>query len=403
MVVGRLGTTNMRAPWALAWSQLVRERARFAMALAGVGFAVILMLVQLGFRSAAFDGAVRLHRVLAAEVVIVHPRTNVLADVAGFPRRRLDQARAVPGVRAVTGVNARLLPWTNLDEGGSRYIFVVGIDPSAHALDLPEVNAQLDRLKLPETVLFDLSSRPEFGISGDQPPRRQAPGMNGGTSPAVEINGYRVQVAGFYRLGISFAIDGTVVTSDLNFLRLVPGHPPGLIEIGLVQLTPGADPLLVRDDLVRTLPPDVRVLTRKEYMDREVHYWDTSMSIGIVFGFGVLVGFGVGAVVVAQILFSDVTDHLDEYATLKAIGFGNRYLYGVVLWEAFFMACLGFVPGVGASALLYRLVVAMTGLPMVFDPTRAGLVLGLTVLMCFAAGLLALRKLETADPAEMFR
>jgi putative ABC transport system permease protein len=336
-------------------------------------------------------------------VVIVHPRTNVLADVAGFPRRRLDQARAVPGVRAVTGVNARLLPWTNLDTGGSRYIFVVGIDPSAHALDLPDVDAQLDRLKLPDTVLFDLSSRPEFGISGDQPPGRSAPGMNGGPSPAVEINGYRVQVAGFYRLGISFAIDGTVVTSDRNFLRLMPGHPPGLVEIGLVQLTPGADPLLVRDNLARTLPPDVRVLTRKEYMDREIRYWDTSMSIGIVFGFGVLVGFGVGAVVVAQILFSDVTDHLDEYATLKAIGFGNRYLYGVVLWEAFFMACLGFIPGVGASALLYRVVVAMTGLPMVFDPMRAGLVLGLTVLMCFAAGLLALRKLETADPAEMFR
>jgi putative ABC transport system permease protein len=382
----------MRAPWALAWSQLVRERARFAMALAGVGFAVILMLVQLGFRSAAFDGAVRLHRVLAADVVLVHPRTNVLVDVASFPRRRLDQARAVPGVRAVTGVNAALLPWTNLDAGASRYIYVVGIDPSAHTIDLPEVDAQLDRLKLPDNVLFDLSSRPEFGISGEKP-----------TSPSVEINGRRVQVAGFYRLGISFAIDGTVLTSDRNFLRIVPGHPPGLVEIGLVQLTPGADPLRVRDDLARTLPPDVRVLTRKEYMAREVHYWDTSMSIGIVFGFGVVVGFGVGSVVVAQILFSDVTDHLDEYATLKAIGFGNSYLYGVVLWEAFFMACLGFVPGVAGSALLYRLVVAMTGLPMVFDAARAALVLVLTVLMCFAAGLVALRKLETADPAEMFR
>ena len=333
----------------------------------------------------------------------MHPRTNVLADVAAFPRRRLDQARAVAGVRAVTGVNARLLPWTNLDTGASRFIFVVGIDPSAHALELPEVDAQLERLKQPETVLFDLSSRPEFGISDDPSPARPASRMSGGPSPAVEINGSRVQVAGFYRLGISFAIDGTVVTSDVNFLRIVPGHPPGLIEIGLVQLTPGADPLRVRDDLARTLPPDVRVLTRQEYMDREVHYWDTSMSIGIVFGFGVLVGFGVGAVVVAQILFSDVTDHLDEYATLKAIGFGNRYLYGVVLWEAFFMACLGFIPGVAASALLYRVVVAMTGLPMVFDAMRAVVVLSLTVLMCFAAGLLALRKLETADPAEMFR
>src|SRR5258708_16111926 len=96
VAVGRLGTTSMRAPWALAWSQLVRERARFAMALAGVGFAVILMLVQLGFRNAAFEGAVRLHRVLPPEVVIVHPRTNVLPDAPRFPPRPPDQPPPAP-------------------------------------------------------------------------------------------------------------------------------------------------------------------------------------------------------------------------------------------------------------------------------------------------------------------
>jgi putative ABC transport system permease protein len=394
-MTGLWPSRTMRSPRVLAWSQLVRERARFAMALLGVGFAVVLMLMQLGFRRALFESAVRFHRAFAADVFLLHPRTEMLGDATSFPRRRLDQARSAPGVRSVGAVYTRALPWTNLRTGVTRNIFVVGVDPDAHVLDLPEVRAQSDRLRWPDAVLFDAASRAEYG-----PVEAEARATD---RHQVELAGRQVTVAGLFRLGTSFGIDGTALTSDLNFLRLVPDRGPGLIDIGLIQLAPGADPRAVQAHLAHTLPADVRVLTRPEYMAREIRYWDTVTPIGYVFGFGVLVGFAVGAVIVAQILFADVSDHLAEYATLKAIGFGNRYLYAVVFYEAVLLAGLGYLPGVAASALLYRLAASATGLPLVLEARLALLVLGLTFAMCCLSGALALRKLESADPADIFR
>jgi putative ABC transport system permease protein len=391
----KIPRSSLRSPAVLAWSQLVRERARFALSVAGVSFAVVLMLMQLGFRRALFESAVRFHHAFAAEIFLLHPRTQMLGDPTSFPRRRLDQALGVPGVKSVSALYARALPWANLATGVTRSIFVVGFDPRERVLDLEAVASQAERLKLPDAVLFDASSRPEYGPVAPEGPDAEP--------SAIELADRRVRVAGLFRLGTSFGIDGTAVTSDLNFLRLVPDRNPGLIDIGLVRLAPGADPKAVQAQLQSTLPGDVRVLTREDYMDRERRYWDTVTPIGYVFGFGVIVGFAVGAVIVAQILFSDVSDHLDEYATLKAIGFGNRYLYSVVLYEALFLAALGYAPGLAASAVLYRLAASATGLPLVLEARLSAVVLGLTFAMCCAAGALALRKLDRADPAEIFR
>jgi putative ABC transport system permease protein len=192
------------------------------------------------------------------------------------------------------------------------------------------------------------------------------------------------------------------VTSDLNFLRLNPGRLPGLVEIGLVRLQPGASAEGVRDALAAALPGDVLALTREEFIAREIHYWNVVTPIGYVFNFGVLIGFGVGAIIVSQILFADVSEHLPEYATLKAIGYANRFLYGVVLSQAVILAVLGYVPGLALTLVLYHVAEKATLLPMVMAPSIGLLVLGLTVSMCCVSGLLALRKVQTADPAEIF-
>jgi putative ABC transport system permease protein len=385
----------MRSPRILAWSQLTRDRPRFLMAVAGVGFAVVLMLMQLGFRRALFASAVRFHRAFAAEVFVIDPRTAVMIEITSFPRVRLLQALGQPGVESVSAVYLRPLPWTNLRTGRTKNIDVMGIDPRAGAIDLPGVREHTARLSLPDTVLFDAASRPEFGPIAEE--------LRSGLEPRVEVAHRRVEVAGVFELGTSFGVDGTILTSDLNFLRLLPDRPPGLIDIGLVKLATGANPAVVRDQLARALPPDVLVLTKDDFMRREMTYWDTVTPIGYVFGFGVVVGFAVGSVLVAQILFSDVSDQIDAYATLKAMGFDNRYLYAVVLYEAVFLAGIGYLPGLAVSSVLYRLAASATGLPLVFEWRLAALVLGLTFAMCCLAGALALRKLETADPAEIFR
>jgi putative ABC transport system permease protein len=378
----------------LAWLQLRREKVRLVVAVAGVAFAVILMFMQVGFKDALFRSAVNLHSRLDAEVVLVSANYNVIAFPTAFSRRRLYQARGFPGVRSVSPVYTMLARWKNPFDGQRRDLLLLGIDPEAHALDVPEVDVQRVLLHEPDVALFDEWSRPEYGPVPDAVRSRGA--------VSTELSGREITVRGLFPLGTSFGIDGTVVTSDLNFRRIFPYRPPGAIGIGLVQLEPGAVPEEVRDRLAAGLPKDVRVLTKGDFMAQEVAYWANATPIGFVFTFGVIMGTVVGLIIVYQILFADIADHLPEYATLKAMGYTNRYLAGVVVMEATLLAVLGFIPGLGVARWLYQATAAATRLPMHVEPARGLLVFGLTLVMCWVSGLLAIRKLRTADPAEVF-
>jgi putative ABC transport system permease protein len=387
----------MHSPAALAWQQLVREKGRFLVAVVGVAFAVLLMLMQLGFKDSLFESTVLLHRRFNADLVLVSPQSAFLATMQAFPRRRLYQALAVPGVAEVSPIYIGVtypIGWRNPYTGVTRNIYVVGFNVDDRPLDMAPVNAQADRLRAPDAVLFDALGRPEYGpIAVD---------FRSGRKISTEVGRRRISVAGLFELGTSFAVDGTLITSDVNFLRLFPSRSEGLIDVGLIRLKRGSDPQAVKEAVARALPPDVYVYTKPEYIDREIRYWAGSTPIGFVFAFGSVMGFIVGSVIVYQILFADVADHLPEYATLKAIGFTNRYLRAVVLSESVILAVLGFLPGLLVSAQLYRLTVRATSLPMRLDARLGLLVLGLTILMCGASGLLALRKVQEADPADIF-
>jgi putative ABC transport system permease protein len=378
----------------LAWLQLRRQTLRFTIALAGVGFAVVLMFMQVGFMDALFRSAVLLHRRLAAEVVMVPAHYDVISSPRRFPRRRLYQALGFPGVAAASPLYVDLVRWRNPDTGRTRNLFVFGVDPTKDAIDLPEIAAQRALLRYPDVVLFDELSRPEFGPVPALFRERGA--------VTTEANRREVTVRGLFQLGTSFGVDGSLVTSETTLFRLVPGRRPGALSVGLLRLAPGADAEAVRDGLAAALPADVELLTMPEFMAREVRFWATSTPIGYVFTFGVVMGVVVGGIIVYQILFADIADHLPEYATLKAMGYADRYLAGLVLVEALILAFAGFLPGLAACAWLYDLTSSATGLPMSLSVDRSLLVLGLTILMCCVSGFVAMRKLRTADPAEVF-
>jgi DevC protein len=384
----------MTRPLVLAWRQLQAERLRLLMAVAGVAFAVVLMLMQLGFRRALFDSSVRFHQHLRADLVLINPQSRYLVMLRSFPRRRLDQALAVRGVESVSAVYTGFPFWDAGDDASARNVFVFAFDPDHPALDLPGVNAQLEQLRRPDRVLFDRLSRPEYGPVA----RRVA----AGEPVECELNDHRFLITGLYSLGTSFGVDGSMVMSDLDYLKAFPDRPAGLIELGLVRAEPGVDLEALRDRLRRRLAADVSVLTRAEFVEREKAYWNEVTPIGYVFAFGVLLGFGVGAVIVAQILFADVTDHLPEYGTLKAMGYGNGFLSLVVLAQSVMLSLLGYLPGLAASLALDRLAQAATGLPVGTTTATQVLVLALTVTMCGVSGALALRKVQAADPAEVF-
>jgi len=286
------------------------------------------------------------------------------------------------------------VPWKNPATGRMRDLLVIGIDPSSDVLDISEVRAQMPLVRYPDVVLFDEFSRPEYGPVAAM--------LEQGRDVATEALHRTVVVRGLFRMGTSFGVDGTIVTSDLNFARISPHLPLTKVSVGVVRLAPGADPQTVQAALRARLPRDVKILTRQEMLDAEVGYWARATPIGFVFTFGVVMGLVVGMIIVYQILFADIADHLKEYATMKAIGYTDRYLARVVLIEASILAVVGFVPGLAICHRLYALTKQATMLPMVIEPSRAAHVLGLTLVMCCVSAMIAVRKLRAADPADVF-
>lgn len=383
------------SPFRVAWLQISHHRLRLLAAVLGVAFAVLLVFVQLGFQRALYDSSVRWHTSLGYDLAIISPKATYIVNPPGFPRNRLYQASGFPGVESVTPVYINIGKWRNPDNPlQTRNIFVMGFDPSDDGFSLAGDRPQRNRLRINDRILFDRLSRPEFGdVAG---------AVEAGRRVRTELNNRDVQVVGLYSLGTSFGIDGSIMTSDLNFLRLFPDRSASGIELGLIHLQPGADPEATRDAIIAGIPADVRVLTRAEFIQHEVDYWSNSTPIGYVFGLGVAMGLAVGMIVVYQILFSDVQDHLREFATLKAMGYSQFFLSRIVLNEALLLAVIGFVPGLLISLYLYVEATQATNLPLVMTAPRALMVLGFTIAMCAASGLLALRKMRAADPAAVF-
>ena len=378
----------------LAWRQLRSEKARFASALAGVMFACVLVFMQLGFRSALFDSATALIGAMRGDLFLMHPMTTASFRPEPLPRGRAYQALALPEVARAVPVYLAQATWRNPEDGSRRAIQLIGVDTDAGVLDFPGLAPLVEALKRPDTVAFDRRSRPEFGDVARL--------LGAGGTLGVQVGNREVEVVGLVEIGPSFGADGNLVLSDVNFRRVVKERLVAQVDLVALRLVPGSDIAQVQRRLREVLPPDVMVLTQPELNAHERLYWEETTPIGFIFAFGSLMGLVVGMVIVYQILFSDIASHLKEYATLKAMGYANAYLGRVVLGAALILAVGGFLPGLLISTLLYDLVGSSTFLPLEMDLPRAAGVFGLIFAMCAAAGLLAMRKLRDADPADMF-
>ena len=378
----------------LSWLLLTRQPVRLLVALAGISFAGILMFMQLGFRDGLFDASVTAHRLFDADVVLISPRSASSVSMEAFPRRRLVQTLADPDVDGVTPVHWGLMLWRNPETRRNRSILALGFNPDDPFFVDPSLAEKTDALKQKGRILFDQLSRPEFGPIADW--------YRDGRVVETEIAGNRVRVAGLVSLGTSFGADGNLLTSTETFLDLMPQKPPGAIEVGLVRLKPGADPEQVVSRLRQRLPKDVSVLTKQGFIDFEQNYWKSSTSIGFIFTLGAAMGFVVGCVIVYQVLYTDVSDHLPECATLMAMGYRLSHLLGVVVREGFYLAAMGYVPAYMAGQGLYWFVRDATKLPVGMDLSRALTVLVMILVMCMLSSFLAMRRLIDADPAEIF-
>ena len=382
----------MRTP--IGWLQLRHKPLRLMVALLGISFAVLLIMMQLTFRSALFESAVRFHERLNYDIVLFSKNSVFIVRPQPFSIRRLYQSLGDEDVRDISPVYLFPAVWKNPWTNDRRSLSAFGFDPADDLLDTDGFADNHDRLRQQDVIIFDALSRPEFGPVAES--------FKAGEEIVTEINDRQIKVAGLYEMGTSFGIDGSFMTSTDNWMRLFPDRPRDQIQLGLIRLREGADHNAVRDRLIEYLPKDVLVMTKADFVQRETSYWNSATPIGYIFAFGAIMGFVVGAIIVYQILFADVSEHLNEYATLRAMGYANRFISGIVIQQAVILGVLGFIPGLVAVHWLCGKAAAATNLPLYITQDRATTVFIMTLAMCAISALLALRKVRRLDPADVF-
>jgi putative ABC transport system permease protein len=385
------GRARLR-PVPLAWRNLTANKRRLARSGAGIGFAVLLMLMQLGFEQAFFDSSLQVIRGLDGDLFLQSAHKYQFATQDPFPAATLDAARRVPGIATARPLYADWYDvfWKNPFNGKVFLVRALAFAPDQPVFSFADVTARRQQLNSPDAILVDRRGRRFLGMN---PPAAQS-----------ELNGVTVRIVGSFALGPDFQSDGTVIMGERTFaglLRGAAGSPPG-IEAGVIKLAPGADPATVQSALKQALPGTIAVMSKPELIAFERRFQAAVSSAGPIFAIGTVVGFVVGMLISYQVTYTDVSDQLPQYATLKAIGYPIRFLLRVVLEQAVLNGLAGWIPAWLAGFVLYRIIAEVALLPMRMSLEITFLSLALTLGMCLISAAIAVRRVILADPAEVF-
>ena len=378
----------------LAWAQLSHQKVRTGVAMGGIAFANVLIFMQLGFVNLFAGGAILLPKHLQGDLFLINPDSKFI-NAATFDRTKLYQAAAFDGIISAEPLYINIGTWAVDKKTISRSTRIFAYNPQLPAFDLPELNQQQTKLGEPFVVLFDRASRAELG------PIPATIAANPHATATATFNGRKLTVKGLYTLGSSFFLSqGNIVASKLTYAEIFGSASLNQIALGIIRVKPGTDLIALQRGIEQAVP-GIEVLTRQGLQAKELKFQDENPS-STIFNFGAMMGFIVGVAIVYQVLYSDVSDHLAEYATLKAIGYSSRSLLLVIFQEALFLAILGYIPGFIASIGMYQLLTNLTRLELVMTLNLAVTVFVLTLAMCLISAAIASNKLRAADPADVF-
>jgi putative ABC transport system permease protein len=377
----------------VAYLQLKKQPRRLFIALAGIAMSALGILCQMGFEDSLFRSATRLFEEFDADITLISPQYQFMVLPSQFSERRLYQSLAVPGVESFASVRLGIAPFKNPLTRINRNVYVVGASRSGSMFVNPEWQRKVRALREPDQVLFDAHSRPEFGPIGAL--FRSGP-------VATEIANQRTRIVGTFDMGASFSADGTIFTTDEGFARIFPHRRAGLVDIGLIHVRKSADTERVVEALRRALPDDVLVMAHQALNEREQTYWRGTTPAGFIFKTVLLISLVVGCVSVYQILSSDIAENLRQYATLKAIGYSDRYFIRLTFEKAWLLTSLAYPVGFVIAAAVYVAATHLTLVPLVMTSLRVLSVYAILLAAAFVAGVLAMNRLRHADLSELF-
>lgn len=377
----------------IGWLQLTHNRTRFAAALAGVAFANVLVFVQLGIMNSMGAATLRPYGFFQADIMISASDANALADGGNVARQWLLQAMADPDVTDGMGLFIANVPWDRGEKDISLTTF--GVDPAKPGFLAPAIAGDLKLLEVQDAVILDRLAR---GLA-----REEAAAIRPQSPLSFESQGRTLTAYATFAGGGGFGGDGYMLASDQTFLSLFPARRSAAPDHILLTLRPGADGTLTVARLHKLISdPSLRIRSFADAAQEDLRYQQTKRPTGIIFGFGVLIGVLVGLVIVYQVLSTDVADHLREYATFKAMGYGPRFFLGIVFEEALVLGIMGFVPGLVVGTTILTVMGKITTLPLAMTPSMAVSVFLGTILFSAVSGAIATRRLAAADPADLF-
>lgn len=376
----------MKVP--LAWRILTYDKRRSGLALIGIFMAILLVFVELGFFYAVPRGGLLLYDNMRFDLLLASNQYEYQAQPGSFPLGELDRIRAAPEVQAASPVYFGFGKWKSGEGGLWPDVFVIGFDPASQIFVPDSITRQTDLLERPDTVLIDTQTRPMFGP------------LN--TGRVVDISDHKVTIGGQYVMGTGFMGLGVVMASAANFARLFPLRGLGVVNLGAIQLKPGIDPDKAVANLRKLVGSDAQIFTRSELDADETAYWTTRTSVGIIFGSGLLISFVVGIMIVYQIVSTQVSTLLPQFATLKAVGYPDRTLAGTVSAASLMIVMAGFVPAFGAALGLYSVIQQKTLLPVEMSGMRIAAVFAAALAIVIISALLSIGVLRRADPADVF-
>lgn len=377
----------------IGWLQLTHNRTRFAAALAGVAFANVLVFVQLGIMNSMGAATLRPYDFFQADIMISAGDANSLTDGGNVARQWMLQAMADPDVTDGMGLFIANVAWDRGDKDISLSTF--GVDPVKPGLVSAEIAGDLPLLQVQDAAILDRMAR---GLAKDE-----AAAIRPQTPLAFETQSRTLVAYATFTGGGGFGGDGYMLVSDQTFLSLFPARSSAAPDHILLTLGRGADVATVVARL-RTLisDPSLRIRSYADAAQDDLKYQQTRRPTGIIFGFGVLIGVLVGLVIVYQVLSTDVADHLREYATFKAMGYGPHFFLSVVFEEALILGVMGFIPGLIVGTAILTLMGKITTLPLAMSFSMAVSVFIGTVVFSAVSGAIATRRLAAADPADLF-
>ncbi|MDA8637750.1 ABC transporter permease [Rhodospirillales bacterium] len=365
-------------------SMLFHDKKRLFLSTCGISFAVIIMFMQLGFFNGINDSQANIARLINADLVLIHKKRTHLNKWNRFAPIHLQQVISMPGVSEGVPVYKDGVGLKNPETKQVKRIIMYAFPPESIPFNLPDAT-QKDwaSLKVKGNCLFDARSRDIFGK------------FQVGDNLTIEEKPFRL--SGFVTVGPNIINDGTLLCAEGSWRA-----PADYLIMGLVRLKDGIDQQQVIDRIRTNLDDDLLIMTPIELAEREIRYTVINAPVGAVFGIGLIVSLFIGTVICYQILFNEVTDNLAQYATLKAMGFDSSFLYKIILEEASVLAVIGFLPGLLLSFLIYDITADATRLIMDFNVIRVAFIFFLTLFMCLIAGFLAMRKVLTIDPADLY-